>query len=83
MLLIPIGAFYTKGLLKHLQLVASKTVLISPSQWGVLKVTFERVLQDIFQTVFQIFLITVADFFGLGHFVLFLLFLLRKLCTML
>ena len=74
--------FYTKGLLKDLQLAASKTVLISPSQLGVLKDTFERVLQDTFQTVFQTFLVTAADFFGVGHFVLFLLFLLRKLYTM-
>ena len=75
-------SFYTKGLLKDLQLVASKTVLIFPSQLGVLKDTFERGLQGTFQSVFQTFLVTVADFFGVGHFVLFLLFLLRKLCTM-
>ena len=41
----------SKGLLKDLQLVASKTVLISSSQLDVLKDTFERVLQDTFQTV--------------------------------
>ena len=71
-------SFYTKGLLKDLQLVASKTILISTSQLGVLKDTFERVLQDTVQTVFQTFLVTVADLFGVGHLVLFLLFLLRK-----
>ena len=69
--------------LRDLQLVASKTVLIFPSQLGVLKDTFENVLQDTFQTVFQTFLVTVVDFFGVGHFVLFLLFLLRKRCTIL
>ena len=58
-------------------------VLLFPFQLGVLKDTFEKVLHDTFQTVFQTFLITVADFFGVGYFVLFLLFLLRKLCTML
>ena len=69
--------------LKDLQLVASKTGLIFPSQLGILKDTFERVLQDTFQTVFQTFLVTVVDFFGVGNFALFLLFLLRKICTML
>ena len=45
---------------------------------------FERYLgNNIFQTVFQTFLVTVADFFGVAHFVLFLLFLLRKLCAIL
>ena len=76
-------SFYTKGLLKDLQLIASKMALISPSQLGVLKDTFQRVLQNTFQTVFQTFLVTVADFFGVGHFAMFLLFLLRNLCTML
>ena len=71
-------SFHTKGLLKDLQLVTNKAILIFASQLGVLKDTFERVLQDTFQTVFQTFLVTAADFFGVGHFVLFLLFLLRK-----
>ena len=30
----------------------------------------DRVLQDAFQIVFQTFLVTVADLFGVGHFVL-------------
>ena len=59
-------------------MVPSKAILIFASQLGILKDTFERVLQDTFQT----FLVTVTDFFGVGHFVLFLLFLLRKVCTM-
>ena len=59
-------------------MVANKTVLIFPSQLGVLKGTFEIVLQDTFQTV----LVIVADFFGVGHFALVLLFLRRKLCMM-
>ena len=67
---------------KDLQLV-DKTVLIFPSQPGFLKDTFESVLQDPSQTVFQTFLVTAADFFGLDQFVLFLLLLLYKLCTML
>ena len=57
-------------------MVANKTVLIFPSQLDVLKDTYEIVLQDTFQTVFQMFLVTVADFFGVGHFALFLIFLL-------
>ena len=76
-------SFYTKGLLNDLQPIASKTVLFFPSQLGVLKDTFERVLQATFQTVFQTFLVTVADHFNVIHFALFLLFFLRKLCTML
>ena len=76
-------SFYTKGLLKDLQLIASKMVLIFPSQLGVLKDTLKRVLHDIFETVFQTFLVTAGGFFGVGHFGLFLLFLLRKLCMML
>ena len=58
-------------------------VLIFPFQLGIWKGTFEIVLQDTFQTVFQTFLVTVADFFGVGHFFLFLLFLRRELCMML
>ena len=50
---------------------------------GILKGTFEIVLQDTFQTAFQTFLVTVADFFGVGHFALFLLFLWRKQCMIL
>ena len=76
-------SFYNKGLLRDLQVIVSKTVLIFPSQLGVLKDTFKRVLQEIFETVFQTFLVTAGDCFGVGHFVLFLLFLLGKLCTML
>ena len=82
-LLTPVGVFLCKCILKDLQSVANKTVLNFPSQLGVLKDTFERVLQDTFQIVFQTFLVTVADFFDVGHFVLFLLFPLCKLCTML
>ena len=63
-------------------MVANKTVLIFPSQLGVLKGTFEIVLHDTIQTVFQTVLVIVADFFGVGHFVLVLLFLRRKLCMM-
>ena len=66
-----------------LQLVASKTVLIFPSSLGLLKGTFEKVLRDTFQTVFQTFLVTVAEFFSVAHFGLILLFLRRKLCMML
>ena len=66
-------SFYTKGLLNDLQLIASKTVLFFPSQLGVLKDTFERVLQGTFQTVLQTFLVTVADHFNVGHFALFVI----------
>ena len=42
-------------------------VLTFPSQLGVLKYTFENVLQDTFQIMFQTFLLTVVDFFNVGH----------------
>ena len=68
---------------KDLQLVANKTALIFHSQLGVLEGTFEIVLQDTFQTVFQTLLVIVADFFDVGHSALFLSFLRCKLCMML
>ena len=67
-------SFYNKCLLKDLQLVATIRVLILPSQLDILNGTFEILLQETFQTVFQTFLVTVADFVGVGHFALFLLF---------
>ena len=80
---IPIAPFHTKCLLKDLQLVANKRVRTFPSQLGILKDTFERILQHTFELVFQTFLLLVADFFDEGLFVLFLLLILRKLCRML
>ena len=79
--LIPTGVFLYQYLLKDLQLVSNETVMTFPFQLGVLKDNFERVLHDTFQIMFQTFLVTVADFFDVGHFALFSLFLLQKLCT--
>ena len=76
-LLIPMTLFHATCLLKDLWLLSNKTIL------RVLKDTFEGVLQDSFQIEFQTFSLIEADFFDVGHFILFLLFYLRKLCTML